>query len=620
MPRSPFEEEKLQEGLARLRELGYLRSPVESFVAKRVSRGKNPWRAALLAGLWLGAGGGALTGCLLTLSVAVAQTEILDNLHDLFWLGLDLVLAAAVLGGVLVTLFAYPLLLSARRNGFSAGQRGELVVFLGSSLLFGLYLSDVMGRFLLVSVQGSTWLLLSLLASLLCALLGVAWGRLLRALLAVARLDQLAVSSAKTAARYTPRVILLGFIATSCLLILGPYRELRPLRGLDAIDPGPPVQTHQPLVLLTVDGAEPSQLPRLRDRLHGELKELRPPGLALHPESFWNCVATGFPPEIHGLVRASSTGPKGVASDLRRARRQPLLELVLRGLLPGIGLAKERAHDQRELLRPQFWEIAAHMGLKMQVVNAWATYPAARHADLTVVSDRCFLRLWEGGTDAAEDPLLVQPPRPDLLPDLREALATRDSYPSLVRGDSLLETLPLHDLQQVADAWHYAVASDLFHASLALKGMDAAGQGGWICHLGGADIVERAAQRIPAGASRTVATRLEALYTNFLDELVLKVVEEVPERARLCLVLSRVGKGERRAWAFPATLAKGEGSVLELTPSLLSILGLPPARDMAGKNKRGPATWGSRPAWTPHAERSSADLQRLRSLGYIGGS
>ncbi len=619
MPRGPQEEERLRQGLARLRELGYLRSPVESFVAEKVSRGHSPSRSALLAGLWLGAGGGALTGLLLTISVAVAQTEILDNLHDLLWLSFDLVLAAAILGGVLVSLFSYPLLLSARHNGFSARRRGEIAVFVLSSLLFGLYLSDVAGRFVLPKIQGSAWFVFALLASLVCASLGVAWGRLFRALLAVARLDHFETDASETNPRHTPRVILLLFAVTAALLLLGPYRQLRPLPTLDEVHPAVSSAKGRSLILFTVDGESPTDLPGLKRRLDGPMVALKAPGLVLHPESFWNCVATGFPPEVHGLNRASSTGPKGVASDLARARRQPLLALMLRGLLPGIGLAKEKAHDQRELLRPPFWEIAVQMGLNMEVVNAWATFPAARHAGLTVVSDRCFLRLWEGA-DAASDSLLVQPAQDELLPELRDALAEERGYSSLVRGDSLLDKLPLHDLQEVAEAWRYALASDLFHSYLILKRMKNPDQEGRICHLGGADILERAVKRIPAGPSKEMGRRLEGLYANFLDELLQKVVEEVPRGSELCFVLSRIDRGERHAWAFPSSLVRGEGSVLQLAPSFLRIVGLPPARDMADSEENGPATWGRRAAWTPHAKRSSSDLERLKSLGYIGGS
>jgi len=619
MPRSPQDEERLRQGLARLRELGYLRSPVETFVAEKVSRGRSPSRSALLAGLWLGAGGGALTGLLLTVSVAVAQTEILDKLHDLLWLSFDLVLAAAISGGVLVSLLSYPLLLSARRNGFSARRRGELAVFFVSSLLFGLYLSDVVGRFVLPKIHGSTWFVAALLASLFCAALGVAFGRLFRALLAVVRLDQFELDEERKSARQTPRIILLLFALAAGLLLLGPYRHLRPLPTLDEVHPAVTVAPKRSLILFTVDGESPADLPGLQRQLGEPARTLQAPGLALHPESFWNCVATGFPPEVHGLNRASSSGPKGVASDLTRARHQPLLALMLRGLLPGIGLTKEKAHDQRELLRPPFWEIAVRMGLKMEVVNAWATYPAARHEGLTVVSDRCFLRLWEGA-DSAADTLLVQPAQEGLLADLRAALMEQSGYSSLVRGDSLLNNLPLHDLQEVAEAWRYALASDLFHSSLILKGMGTDAQQGRICHLGGADILERAVRRIPAGPSKEMGERLEVLYANFLDELLQKVVVEVPKGSELCFVFSRVQKRERMAWAIPSSLAKGEGSVLQLAPSFLRILGIPPAKDMAGSDKDGPATWGRRAAWTPHAKRSALDLQRLKSLGYIGGS
>ena len=90
------------------------------------------------------------------------------------------------------------------------------------------------------------------------------------------------------------------------------------------------------------------------------------------------------------------------------------------------------------------------------------------------------------------------------------------------------------------------------------------------------------------------------------------VSSELSEQSRSAAVFSSQKQKPRRALFF--------------APVLLWHLGVPPAMDMAAPSPElrfkspGPESWGRRPGWTPTAERSAADLERLRSLGYIGGS
>jgi len=615
MKRNPADEESLQEGLRRLRELGYLRSPAEDFVARRVPENASAWRVALVAGLWLGVGGGILLGGILALSMLIAQPDLLSNPIDFLWLSIDLLVAGAGLGGFAVVLLTW-LLVGHRHHGRPTPAWLERGVFFTLSVLPALYLSDLFGRFLFPRLPGALWYLALIAGAFVAAFLGERWGRLLGALVSAAGLWSSAPGPGPAPSRGWSRAFLL--LAAICLLLLGPYRGLRPQPRLDQIAVPPTVSSPSPLGLVFVDGVTPQDCAFTMGLLESQPRELEGESLPLHPESFWSSVATGFPPEVHGLESPAAKAPAGVSGSLGEVGDQPLFGLVLHGLLPGVGLGKLRAHDQRELRRPPFWEIATHLDLSCLVINAWATYPAARHVGLGIVSDRCFLRMWDG-KDAGNDPLLVQPPRPELLQRAKSALSHRSSYPSLEYGDSLLSKLPMRQLEEFREVWDYAAAADLFHAFLAEDALGANDPTALILQLNGADMVHRAVSQCEGGPARQMALRLEKKYLAFTDQL-LEEVLQVPGRKKV-LVLSKVetqgGSARRRAWVWPASFASG-GGVYRLTPALLRALGISPAHDMQGAFLGGPPSWGLRPDWTPPATRSSQDLERLRSLGYIG--
>ncbi len=619
MHRNGLEEENLKEGLRRLRELGYLSSPAEEFVARRVPYQSGSWKVALVSGAWLGGGGGILVGLLLAVSVVVAQPALLDHPADLAWLTLDLLVAGTLLGAVAVTLITWPLVTlhrSGRRSLGPAARIAELAV----PLVPALYLCDVFGRFLLPRLAGGLWLAGGAVAAGIATILGEAWARPLRVLVAVAGLPRGAPLPKGRTGTPTRLAVL---AASLLLLLLGPYRGLRPLPRLDQVGiSSTPDAVGSGVDVILLDGTGPKDAPRTMARLAGPAVEVEDDSLAIHPESFWSTVATGFPPRIHGLVSPAAPAPAGVSAGLGKATHQPLLQLVVHGLLPGMGLGAERAHDQRELLRPPFWEIAVHCGRPAAVFDAWATYPAARHPGLAIVSDRCFLRMWDGD-DAGSDPLAVQPARTSLVQEAREILARRVQYPELVEGDSLLANLPFRQLERFREVWDYAAASDLFHVALAREAR-ADSTLLIVLQLNGADLVRRAVERAKASSpiAGREAERLSALYLRFTDHLLEELLADSGKRGSV-VVFSRVEESaesvRRRAWVWPGRFAGRPPSVLSLAPRILEELQIPPARDMPRAGSSGPPTWGLRPDWTPPAGRSRQDLERLKSLGYIGG-
>ena len=114
---------------------------------------------------------------------------------------------------------------------------------------------------------------------------------------------------------------------------------------------------------------------------------------------------------------------------------------------------------------------------------------------------------------------------------------------------------------------------------------------------------------------------LSESYGRFLDELLSGMIAS---HAGPVLLLSATAEGSdtgRRAWS----IWLGEGSPTlggrtdSVVPAALRLLGVEPAQDMWGGGN-GPASYGARPRWAPTAPRRALDLDRLESLGYIGGS
>lgn len=621
MGSSRREDPRLQESLDRLRALGYLRSPAELFVADKVTPRAGILRTSLVSGAWIGLGGGFVAGVVLAISVLAAVPELLSQPRDLAWLSFDLVLVSAVGAGLLVTLLTSLLLSWKRRRKVPWREGAERFLLLIAVLPPALYLSDVFGRFLLHQLQGRSWWLGAVAAAIVATILAVAWGRLLRGLLAsagLAALDGLKLSSLR-GIRFQIRGLVL--LSNLLLLFLGPYREMRALPRLDQVPPREVAASNEGILLITLDGIDELELSS-PDSTQLSPRSLDDAHLTNDPVAFWNSLATGFEATVHGLESASAYAPTGVRGGLEMAMRQPVLAGVLRGVLPGLGLAELRVHDQRELLRPPLWEIAAHCGRPSSVINAWASYPAAQHPELSVLSDRCFLRMWEGERVDA-DPHLQHPLRDQLLETGQAAIATRVQYPSLVRGDAMARTAPQVGLDDFREAWEFAVAADLFHAELARRDHQEGAYRLVVLHLGGADILERSLRRVPEGRSMVIARRLIDLYHEFMQSMLSQFIGDLGSTP--WVVVSSHGSRSGRSAAIYSSEDFRARNALQVAPELLRTLGVPPARDMRVESLDPsqltpmPSTWGRRASWTPAAMRSAADLERLRSLGYIGG-
>jgi hypothetical protein len=355
------------------------------------------------------------------------------------------------------------------------------------------------------------------------------------------------------------------------------------------------------------------------------------------PVSFWNEVATGFGESEHGLAGVTSGTPHGIENSLDAIDRSPVLSLVARVLLPGIGLGSVHASDQRELIRPPVWEILAQAGGEAAAVNWWATYPAADHAGLHIASDRWFLRLWENRAAASADSALRSPDEfwtrfaSDSGDLLQRSFRFRAERRAIQSGDSVLALVDESTADsELIDLWSFATTADAFHGLLTRELLAVQPAQELIAvHLNGADMLERRLRAQlrraadPTGAAR-VAVALRQAHAQFLSQVLDELLRG--HSGPTLLLISRAGENDARRELRACWLsneARLPATASECAPILLQQLGLPLAEDMLhGASDPARArvpTYGLRPRWTPSGARHRIDLERLRSLGYIGG-
>jgi predicted AlkP superfamily phosphohydrolase/phosphomutase len=140
------------------------------------------------------------------------------------------------------------------------------------------------------------------------------------------------------------------------------------------------------LLVVGVDGADWNLMQRLF--AHGELPHLaalRARGswgpldtiVPTRSPALWNTMATGQPPERHGITSFSSLRVQGVRGVFRRARKPGGLGFhQLYALLERTGRVAEGPVTSSARRVPAFWNLATRERSPVVVVNWWATWPA----------------------------------------------------------------------------------------------------------------------------------------------------------------------------------------------------------------------------------------------------
>jgi hypothetical protein len=330
------------------------------------------------------------------------------------------------------------------------------------------------------------------------------------------------------------------------------------------------------------------------------------------PAIVWTTVATGRGPEAHGIQSTDARRITGLRTPLSLgAERSPFAS------------ALGAATDFLRLTRPQppsavlrsvktFWNVASEKGLKVGVVNWWATWPADP-VNGYLVTDRAAFKLEKGGP------------------------ADREVYPA---GD--FERLrPLVDRAEVEPARRL----DRFHLAAARLLRGEVPPDLEVLYLPGLDIFTmQQLGEAPASDLAGLDAKLGAVREQyrFVDGLVAEATEGLGPGDVLVLVgdpgrLARGGAGPAEGLLVLAggPIAPGDlGSASErdVAPTVLHLLGLPKSRELDGQvleaalaggfRRDHPVrlvdSYGRRPAVS--AARSDFDqdvLEQLKSLGYI---
>lgn len=598
-----------------LRRLGYLDSGFDRFVLAGTRTGTvlaASWRVALRVGLL----GGAVLAAALTLAAAGLDTRLFSTPSDLAVLALYLFVAtgaaaaaAAFAGGLAAGWWA-------RRRGRAASPRlsrnvGLVLGLAGLAYLAAWWRSH--GLYAPAAVQAAA------------AVAGIA------ACFALGRFGALAavaVLSAGGAGEGLPDVHLtrrrmLPLLAGAALLLgagvaAASYLTLRPRRDVpDFAVAG----TGLRLRVLGVDGLDPrmaSQMAPEMPALQRLLATSARARLRVEPEQVpalvWTTVATGRGPAAHGIV---STGARRLAG-MRTPVSLDEQGLFTRTLARGAELLRVgRSVPPTSVLRgvKAFWNVAADKGLRVGVVNWWATWPADS-LNGYVVSDRAYFKLEKGGRAERE----VHPP--ELFERLRPlAMSSPSAAGEAERARRL-------------DQFHFDAARELRRDGP--PDLEAV-------YLPGLDILTMLQIGEAASDLPTLDARLRTVRAHYawMDGLIGRWLDSAGPGEVLVLVADP-GRLARRAGAAEGLLAilggparpadLGTASERDLAPTVLHLLGIPRSDELEGRvveeafspefraaqPVRRVASYGRRaPSAPARSEFDRAMLEELKSLGYI---
>ncbi len=328
------------------------------------------------------------------------------------------------------------------------------------------------------------------------------------------------------------------------------------------------------------------------------------------PALVWTTIATGRGPEAHGIQAASARRVAGLRTPLALGPSEGPIAAALARATDVLRLT--RSEPATSMLRAvkAFWNIASEKGLRVGVVNWWATWPADP-VNGYLVSDRTAFKLEKGGAPDRD----VQPPE----------LFGRLTPP--VASDNRAEALDLF-AARAATALRGTAPPDV--EAVYLPGLDIF----TMQQLGDASAADLASLE---GRVRAVRE-----YYRFVDRLIGEAAADLGQGDVLVLVgdpgrLARSGSAPAEGTLVlvggpTRTVDLGEVSERDIAPTVLHLIGLPVSRELDGRvleiafepafmkahAVRTVAAFGRR-ARTRHAE-SAFDrdvLEELKSLGYI---
>jgi hypothetical protein len=626
----------------KLKDLGYLGTGVDRFVLAPARQERSAARIAAGASVRVGLLAAILLGPAAAVGIAARLPQLVTGFGDATVVALYLALLFGISGAVLTFLSALATRLIVRAGGIGVTSRRARLAATTAGIVISAACLAYLTLWWSAVNPGPAWTAPVWTAAVLAAALAIslvighAVAVTVGAVLARESAPASATESAPQRGRAAFFLRVAAFAAAAALLVaaVGPA-------GTSATAVPPPdfavVPTRQRVVVIGIDGFDPQLIGipthvRIGSFIHSEIATAvayAPGTRDTDPARVWTTIATGVPPERHGIS----------ALELRRVTG-------LEGALaPGgsrTATAVAAATDLLQLARPAiasgslrrvktFWDVAAEKGLSTAVVNWWATWPATGPG--TNLTDRAILRLERTGALDAE----IWPP--ELYDTLRKDWS-KLSQEALQLASSAFDTITQPDLRSVL------MRSAELDATVALLGLHpaVAGRDLLTVYLPGLDIAQHTlatADATPTASALEARTNGIRQYYFFLGEL----IQRFSDRDRSLLIFvthpGRVSSAARAAIAVHGWVGANRDAVkglsaalVDLAPTVLYALGIPAARDLAGRplielfNKgfveRHPVrmvdTYGQPSA--ARAERGGRPLdeealERLRSLGYV---
>jgi hypothetical protein len=590
-----------------LRRLGYLDTGLDRFVLGGAASA-SPLRAGARVAARVGVIGGALTGLAFTAAAALLDPGRLRDPGDLVVLMAYVAIAGAVTLGLLAWVLALLAAWVGRRVDHRPGPTFSRNIGLSLAVVGTTYLALWGHSHARAAPLGVQAVLMMVGLGLVICL--TRFG----SLAAVAVLSAGGVGERLPEARLARRHMA-RLVAAALVLFAGAFiaasrlgREegaavdyaVRPtglrvrVLGIDGFD-----------AALALQMAQRGEMPLLARRLPGTARARLAPEPERVPAIVWTTIATGRGPQAHGI---RATGARRLAGMTMPVFGAPDSRLSSALAAAGDLLRLTRTEPPSAVLRTvkAFWNVASEKGLRVGVVNWWATWPA-EPVNGYVVSDRTFFRLERGEPFDRE----VAPP------ELEATLARLLPPP----GDRArrLDTL-------------YATAAARLRAERT-PDLEAV-------YLPGLDIFTAQQMTSPPPDLAALDTRLAAVrsYYQFLDARIDEFVG-TPSPGEVAVLVADPGRLDRPSTSGLIVAAGGPiraaelGSLSErdIAPTLLHLVGLPASAELEGRvwtEALEPAFREAHPVRTvprygrrrPSPTASGFDremLQELRSLGYI---
>ncbi len=436
----------LEEVRQRLQTFGYLNGRIERFYLGSFTRSASQFFNRLLLGIRVGLLSGTLAALLMTAGTVLFNVSLLRKWLDIFLLfvyfEIFFVAVFTLLEVVLTYVVSMWLRFAGGRKLFVAGQAFSFLTGLAFFVYFLYWGWTRSGVLRLLPDVGVITIIIVLLISCVfvarCAWLGFV----------VAFHEANLPSGLPNWRRHGYEVLL----CLAALLILVPIVLKQSSAGEADEPPVTVLSTADRWIVIGVDGVSLDLLQRFS--ASGDLPNLT----KMIPKSFvaplefqgagvppvaWTTVATGVPPEEHGILMPEVRRLEGVSSWMQVTP----FELAVHSVLVRAGLGQRQPVSGYMRHTKAFWEILSDSGIQTGIVNWWGSWPARKLRGWNV-SERYYYKISSASSpqDDAYPPELF-----DAYKSLAGKTSTKIDGPSLDRFyASVFESLILDSPTRVS--------------------------------------------------------------------------------------------------------------------------------------------------------------------------